>query len=271
MLKIGNQQGKKLSKKLFGFSWFDFKTKGKKIARSIFYTDFGKAFICVIIAAYIRLVYLTSRKIMVAEDLFADLVRQKQPMIVALWHSRIMLAPMIVTKRMYKIEKKRRFFCLSSKHGDGQSVGKVMERLGFVNIAGSSQDGRKASRGINVADFKKIFKALKSQMGITITPDGPRGPAQKINGEIVKIANIAKAPILTFACGYSKFITLNSWDKFKMPLPFGTICYYSHELIWPHKILGKDFDDEDVQKLNLELEEQINEATKKADKICGIN
>ena len=138
-----------------------------------------------------------------------------------------------------------------------------MEKFGVINIAGSSQIGRKSSRGIDIHALKEIFRVLKNELGIAITPDGPRGPAQKINGEIIKIAKLSSSPILPIGIGYSRFFELDTWDKFIVPLPFGTICYYCDDLFF----VDKEIKEDNIPGLNLLLEEKINFAVKSANRI----
>lgn len=243
--------------------WYEIKTRFKQIIRSISYSDFIQKLICIGISAYIKLVYYSSKKVFVNEFAFKDLIKKKQPVMVALWHNRIMMSPIFMSRRVKKLAGERKFFSLSSKHGDGKFVGKVMERFGLFNISGSSQSNKKSSiRSINIRDFREIFRALKSEIGIAITPDGPRGPSQKVGGEIVKIAKLAGVPILPFACGYSKFIRLKTWDSFVFPLPFGTVSYCFGDLIH----INKNVSEEEILKINLLLEEKINLVTKNADK-----
>ena len=179
------------------------------------------------------------------------------------WHRQIMMAP-FVGAQVHKINQNKKLASLASKHGDGRFVGKIMEKFGAINIAGSSQDGRKASRGIDIHGLKEIFRALKNQLGIAVTPDGPRGPAGKINGEIIKIAKLSGAPIVPVCVGYSRFIELNTWDKFKVPLPFGSLCYYYGDLF----VVDKNIKEEDIPELNLLLEEKINFVVSSADKLA---
>ena len=67
---------------------------------------------------------------------------------------------------------------------DGKFVGMVMEKFGLVSILGSTKDGRKSSRGIDYSSMRKIINGLRDGCSLGITPDGPRGPNKKINGEL---------------------------------------------------------------------------------------
>jgi lysophospholipid acyltransferase (LPLAT)-like uncharacterized protein len=240
-------------------SWFDIKTKFKKTIRSIFYTKFGQEFVCLMVTNYIKAVYCSSRVKIIQNESLKQRLKDGKSVIISSWHNQIMMTPFVAIHAK-KANKDKRFAALASKHGDGKFVGKVMERFGIINIAGSSRDGRKASRGIDIHGLKEIFRALKNQLGVAITPDGPRGPAFKINGEIIKIAKLSGSPIVPIGVGYSSFITLKTWDKFKIPLPFSTITYYYGEEIF----IDKDIVEKDIPALNLSLVEKMNFATNQA-------
>ena len=252
-----------LIKKVFGVGWFDIKTKCKKTIRSFFYTKICQEMVSYIIVFYIYFVYYTSRKVFVNQNLMLDRFRNDQSLILVSWHNGIMMSP-FVAKLIYKVNKVKKISSLASKHGDGRFVGAVMKKFGINNISGSSRDGRKSSRGIDIHGLKEIFRAIRSNLGIAITPDGPRGPAQKINGEIIKIAKLSATPILPMAVGYSKFCELKTWDKFRFPFPFGVICYCFDDLFF----VDKDIVEQDIPALNLMLEERINLASNKADEIA---
>jgi hypothetical protein len=250
--------------KFFGIEWYDIKTKFKKIIRSLFYTDFTQNLICLIFSGYIKLIYLTSKKRFINNDVMMRRFKDKQPIILASWHSRIMMSPIICTKAK-EVNKTDKIAVLASKHGDGKFVGKIMEKFGAILISGSSRDGRKSSRGIDMHGLKNIFRALKNNLGIAITPDGPRGPDRKVGGGVIKIASMSGVPIMPIAFGYSKLIELKTWDKFRVPLPFGTIICYVGELLF----IDKKTTEEQEKKLRLELGEKINFVASKADEIAA--
>lgn len=234
-------------------SWFDIKTKFKHILRRIFYTDIGQEIICYVIIFYIKIVHLSSKINILGSNYAMDRFKNNQPVIICSWHHQIMMSP-FVASQIKKVNRTKRIASLASKHGDGRFVGKIMDKYGVNNISGSSRDGRKADRGIDMYGLKEIFRAIKNGLGIAITPDGPRGPSQKINGEVIKIAEITGAPIVPVGIGYSTYVSLDSWDKFKIPLPFGKVNYYYGEPF----LVGKNLSEEEIQNLNLKLEDAIN-------------
>jgi lysophospholipid acyltransferase (LPLAT)-like uncharacterized protein len=253
--------------KIFGYQtnigWYDIKTKIKALLRKLTYSWLFQEILCLIFLSYMRLVYYSSKKKFINEEAALAAAKNNQPLIVCFWHNRLMMIPFIAI-RIKKIYSNYNFATLSSRHGDGQFVGKIMEKLGLISILGSSKSGRKSSRGIDFAGFKKIFKVLEEGYSLGITPDGPRGPNQKINGEIVNIARISGAGIFPISCSSSRFKKLKTWDNFNLPLPFSTLCFYFDEMpIYVSRKASK----EEVEKIKIKVEERLNLVQEKSFKI----
>ena len=205
--------------------WYDVKTKFKQLIRKITYSWLFQELVCFIFASYMRLVYFTSKKVFVNHEIPLEAAKSKTPIIFCFWHNRLMMTP-FATRAQKKIDPTFNLMTLASRHGDGKLVGKTMRQMGLIPVFGSSNDGRKASRGIDISSLKKIFKGLKNGVSLGITPDGPRGPNQTINGEVVNISRISQVGMLPMSYSSSKCKQLRTWDKFTIPLPFSTLCFY---------------------------------------------
>lgn len=265
MLRIGLQLVKKFKKmarklRILGleFEWFDVKTKFKQLLRKLVYTKLVQDFICLLLSGYIRLVFLTSRVRYVNRAAVKPLMENGTPIIYCAWHNRLMMMPLLITnmKKSYAKNRKNFFiYSLVSKHGDGRFVGRTTEFFGHKTISGSTRDNRKSSRGIDIGGLRQILSALKKGNSLCFTPDGPRGPNQKINGELINIARLTGAAIWPISYSSSRFITLNSWDKFKIPLPFGqlSLCCEPDFIFVP-----KQADEVEMEKIKLDLEERLN-------------
>jgi len=245
--------------KIFGYQtnieWYDIKTKFKQLLRKITYSWLFQEIICSIFASYMWFVYLTSKKQFINDDLLIKSAKENKPLLIVFWHNRLMMIPFI-TKKPKKLFPKYTIMTLASNHGDGKFVGRVMEKFGLKSILGSTKDGRKSSRGISTSTLRQIIKGLRKGDSIGITPDGPRGPNQKINGEILNIAKISGAGILPCSYSTSKMLELKTWDKFKIPLPFSKLCFYFDEKIF--------FVDENIS--NSVIEERLNIVQEKSRK-----
>jgi lysophospholipid acyltransferase (LPLAT)-like uncharacterized protein len=56
-----------------------------------------------------------------------------------------------------------------------------------------------------------------------VTPDGPRGPAERVKPGVVAAAQHAGVPIIPATARLSRAWRLASWDRFCIPKPFATI------------------------------------------------
>ncbi len=244
--------------KIFGYQtnieWYDVRKWTKHALRSITYSWLFQELICLVFMCYMYLVYLTSKKVFINHEALFDAAKNKKPLICVFWHNRLMMIP-FVTKKPKFVYRDYNFMTLASRHGDGKFVGRIMEKFGLISIYGSSKDGRKSSRGIDIGSFKKIFDGLKKGYSLGITPDGPRGPNQKINGEIANIARLSGAGILPISYSCSRFKQINTWDQFKIPLPFATLCFYFDEKAI---YVDRKTSDAEIEIIKNQIEERMN-------------
>ncbi len=112
--------------------------------------------------------------------------------------------------------KGQRINVIVSRSKDGEYIAQVMHRLGQNAVRGSSSRGGEAA-------LLEMVDLLKSGAHGGFTPDGPRGPVQTVHGGVVMAAQHSGAPIFPLTCVNSRKIVFRSWDKFQVPLPFGSI------------------------------------------------
>lgn len=171
--------------------------------------------------------------------------QNKKPFILAFWHGQLM-----TFSYTWKINKKLNI--LASSHSDGRFGASIARYFKLNNIPISS-DGNNLS-------LRPIFKILKSNNYIAITPDGPRGPKEKVSEGIIKIAKISKVPIIPVGFGSSKNFCLKSWDSFLITLPFSK-C----RIVWGDSItIPENLEDQEIATYKKIIEEKINECVKKA-------
>lgn len=250
--------------RIFGYqtnvNWFYVKTKFKYLLRRFLYSFVMQEILCSFLVFYLKLVYHTSKKEFVNFDVIHNEMKQGRALIFSFWHNRLLmnLFTVIIPKKFYKKE----VMSLSSKHGDGKFVGRSMEKIGMISISGSSQNNRKSSRGIDIASFKQMIYNLKKGYSLGMTPDGPRGPAQKVHGKIVDIARISGVDIIPVSYSIKRHKKLNTWDKLMIPLPFSKLVFVCDEKIIK---IGQHLTEEEIQKLNKLVEERMNLVQDKAD------
>jgi len=258
-----------LSNLKFRIELWEVKASFRLLLRKLAYSFFVQKIITFLIYSYLLFVYKTSSKNFIGIEKIYEKIEFKKPIIFAFWHNRLMMMPFFARK-VKKHFKSHNLMTLASKHGDGRLVGMVMERFGLISILGSTQDGRKASRGIDYSSMRKIIDGLKNGYSLGITPDGPRGPNQQINGELINIARLTKSSIIALSYSSSNFkIIKKSWDQFKIPLPFSKLCFVVDEINF--EVEKNSVDDKDFLKQKKAITERLNLMQKKADEFLNKN
>ena len=138
--------------------------------------------------------------------------------IACFWHGRIALA--VVCRRVLKRKPRR---VLISNSPDGELIARIVDRLGFPAIRGSSTMDNRANRR-SIGAFRDAVKFLDAGGVVAVTPDGPRGPAERMPDGPVMLARARATPMYLFGLAASPVVTLKSWDKTQIPLPFSRGC-----------------------------------------------
>ena len=129
-----------------------------------------------------------------------------EPAIGAFWHRCIF--PSIWAWR------NRGIVVLNTVNFDGQWTRRVIERLGFGTVQGSSSRG--AIEGLTA-----LAQCLEQGRHVALTIDGPRGPRYVAKPGAVILARRTGKPISVFHIGMKSAHTFEkAWDKFRMPYPF---------------------------------------------------
>jgi lysophospholipid acyltransferase (LPLAT)-like uncharacterized protein len=130
------------------------------------------------------------------------------PFIFVLWHSRIL--PLLA------LHKREGLVLLISRHRDGEYLSDLAESWGYRSVRGSTQ------RGGDVG-LLGIVRALEGGAIVAMTPDGPRGPAERVQPGAVAAAQHAGVPIIAAGARPSAAWYLHSWDRMCIPKPFAAI------------------------------------------------
>ena len=141
---------------------------------------------------------------------------------------------------------------LASGHSDGRFGAIVGKYFKLNNIPTSSNE--------KSISLKPVFTLLKNSQYIGITPDGPRGPNQKVSDGIIKISKATQVPIIPIGFASSKFRTLKSWDSFLITKPFSKCAF-----VWGQTItIPKNCTDIQIEEYKNILEKELNICLKKA-------
>jgi lysophospholipid acyltransferase (LPLAT)-like uncharacterized protein len=103
-----------------------------------------------------------------------------------------------------------------SEHRDGEIIARILGRLGFGTVRGSS------SRG-GARALLEAIQVLKQGIDLAITPDGPRGPRHAYAPGALLAAFRAGAALIPIVAHVDRKWQLRSWDRFEIPKPFARI------------------------------------------------
>jgi len=175
------------------------------------------------------------------------------PVIFSFFHGRMMMLGFIYRK----LRKDRKIKMILSPHFDGEIGALIAEKFGVGSIKGSSSKG-------SLKLLKEISKIKDCDIGIT--PDGPRGPFQKVKSGVTYISKVTGFPIIPVAYSVDKGKKLKSWDKFLVPYPFSKGVYVIGKPIYVPDDLGK----EEIESFSKHIEDEMVKINDLADSIAGL-
>ena len=210
-----------------------------------------------------RLWCWTLKKRILSEDIKEEDGWVEPPgLIVLVWHQRLFTLATSFSDTGFKT--------LVSPHADGEMLARIVEGIGHEAIRGST------SRR-SIASIRELISATSENVRFGITPDGPRGPAKKVQQGAIYLASKTGLPILVTGIGHARCWSFNSWDRFQLPHPFSRILLRMGQLIEIPPDLSRDQLEQwrlKVEKAMCEFtddtDERFEELYKKASKLRGV-
>ncbi len=188
---------------------------------------------------YILFVGITSKIIIKNDKLSKKMWSEKKPFILAFWHSQLMMIG-------YVWKSESILNMLASSHSDGRFGAYIAGHFNLRNISIIAKN--------KSPSLRQVFKILNDGHYLGITPDGPRGPNQKVSEGIIKIAINSQVPIIPLGFASNKNFKLKSWDSFLITYPFSK-CNF----VWGDPIIiPSSTKENEIEKYKTHLEEKIN-------------
>jgi hypothetical protein len=159
-------------------------------------------------SALVRALAATWRYRVTGEEHVRALREMRRPFVFVLWHSRIL--PLLYRHRGEDV------VMLISRHRDGGYLADLGTRWGYRSVRGSTKRGGEVG-------LLGIVRALEGGAEVAITPDGPRGPAERVQPGAVAAAQHAGVPIVPVGARVSSAWYLGSWDRMCIPKPLSVI------------------------------------------------
>lgn len=163
----------------------------------------------------IRLIGPTLRVCISYEEGAQETLEQR-PLIASFWHSCLIPATYICRNLGVRV--------MSSNSYDGEYMGRIIHKFGFVAVKGSSS--RNAVRAL-----LGLRRALETGWTVAFTLDGPRGPRHKVKPGPVALARSSGVPLTMFHAAVDKAWVLHTWDRLMIPVPFSRVLVRFGKLI----------------------------------------
>lgn len=194
----------------------------------------------------LRLLSLTIRKNVLHAEYAQKFWDQKQNIIVAFWHQRLLMMPFLPHQGKVGM--------MISQHRDGEFIAQAVKRFAIDSIRGSTTRG-------GLSALRSMIRYYNSGGNLAITPDGPQGPKYIVQPGVIELARQTGAPILPVTYGASRKKVFKSWDNFILPLPFCQVIY-----IWGEPLfVPLNAEKEELERRRILLQERLLQITAQAD------
>ena len=164
-------------------------------------------------------------------------------LIYAIWHNQQLF--LLYPYRGQKIAP------LISKSSDGEYIARCLPHFGMIAVRGSTSKG-------GARALIKLIQATREGYRPMLTPDGPRGPIYTVQPGILFLAKKTGLPIIPVGAALSHKIKVGSWDKMRVPLPFGKTALTYGKAVWVK-------DEKDFDRAAKELQAQLNWASEQSE------
>lgn len=223
-------------------------------------SEFAARMASLLIRIYIRIVEVTCRWRFVGREHFDAAEAKGKGVIIAFWHGRLLMAPIV------RRETDKRVFMLISANRDGEIIAQGVRSFGVEFIRGSAANPEKPGKNKSGASaIAQMIAALNEGSIVGFTPDGPRGPGEKVKSGVIRLAQMSGAPIVPGAYSVSGGSQLNTWDRFLLAAPFSRGVFVAGPAIEP----PAENTPEAVETVRRSLENALLEVTKEADVLVG--
>ena len=197
--------------------------------------------------AYMHLVRVTSREDGSKLDkVLFDAANRHDRAVAALWHEEV-----------FTVAFNYRHFhghTLASVSDFGEVISEMLRLCNFVVFRGGS--GSKSRRRDVLGDLIEHMETTPRVIyGLTV--DGSQGPVYRMKPGAVLIARACRAPIVLVRTHYTRAITLATWDRTQIPLPFTRRLTLASGPYW----IAPDADEAAVEGLRAHLESELLELT----------
>lgn len=191
--------------------------------------------------------FATCRVEATGEENYLRFWRERRPVVFVLWHGRLLSGT-------YH-QRGKGLVALISEHRDGEYIARVVERWGYGTVRGSStRGGTGALRG--------LIHHVRQGRSVVVTPDGPRGPREKLKPGALMVAQLSGAPIIPVATGADRaWHVEGGWDRFQIPKPFSRV----HVLYGSPVPVPREIGPEQLESIGARVEARLGDLMRTVD------
>lgn len=186
--------------------------------KAFFRSAFIQHSLATFFAAWLKFCYATIRWTSEGQDMAEGVWAREGGAILCFWHAQIPMAPQCWPQAPHRQDMR----ALISLSADGEFIALTVQKIGFPAIRGSSKKASDPAKNKNGEQaLRDMARWVRGGGGIAITPDGPRGPAEVMQGGALTVARITGAPAIFCGLAVNPCLRAGSWDRTVIPLPFG--------------------------------------------------
>jgi lysophospholipid acyltransferase (LPLAT)-like uncharacterized protein len=198
----------------------------------------------------IRLIGLTLRIERVNPSAVDELSRQGKPFILCVWHGRLFLP-------VY-YHRQQDIVAMVSQHADGELISRIIAKLGYGTVRGSSTRGGKEA-------FYQMLAHLRGGGIGAMIPDGPTGPKYQLKAGVMMLAQQAECPLIPITYAARPCLRFKTWDGMVLPRPFSrTVLCYGDPIMIPAQISSAELESE-----RLKVEQTMLDLVRMAEERLG--
>lgn len=188
----------------------------------------------------------TVRYRLTGHEIRARILATRTPIVHVLWHGRLL--------PLAHYHRGEGMGTLISRSGDGEYIARVVRRWGYEPVRGSSSRGGREG-------LQQLVMQVRQGRSVAVTPDGPRGPKQKMKNGALVLAQRTGAPVLPVSAAADRAWWFESWDRFLVPKPFTRVHIAYGEPIFVPPAAGSD----EIGTLARRVEMELNRLTEQLD------
>lgn len=204
-------------------------------------------------AGWVRFAHRTTRWRRDGFEPMQEALRAGEPVIVVLWHQRLMMAPFLFDTDL------GRMCTLTSAARAGRMGGQIFARFGLETIAMSSNRR-------HIALSREVLGRIRNGWSIGIAADGPRGPARTASAVPISWARASGKRVFVVSYSARRVLQLPTWDRMWLPLPWTRGAMLCREWTEP---VPRQPTAEQTEALRQSLEAALDGITDDSDRMAG--